>query len=108
MELGSALKRAGFTRAEMGEALALHPDTADWTAEKGEAAHERQLDRIWDKVPDPAVAADPAAPWPEPATDLATADPLPPPALPLREVFPDGWAKWIESAAEAKSAPPGY
>lgn len=49
-----------------------------------------------------------AAPWPVPALDLAAADTLPPPALPLHDVFPAGWAAWIEAAAESKGAPADY
>jgi hypothetical protein len=53
--------------------------------------------------------APPNAPeWPAVARDLAAADPLPPPALPLLDVFPAGWASWIEAAAESKGAPPDY
>jgi len=46
--------------------------------------------------------------WPAPALDLAAGDTLPPPALPLSDVFPPGWASWIEAAAESKGAPPDY
>ena len=48
------------------------------------------------------------AEWPE-ADPRYLADALPqPPALPLRDVFSPKWANWIESAAEAKSAPIDY
>jgi hypothetical protein len=47
---GKALHRAGKSYEEMVQALREDPDTAEWTKEKGEAADQRELRRIWAKV----------------------------------------------------------
>jgi hypothetical protein len=68
---------------------------------------------LLDNAPDGAAPEVPAgyrmAPtWPAPALELASAETLPPPDLPLQDVFPAGWAAWIEAAAESKGAPADY
>jgi putative DNA primase/helicase len=49
---GARLRREGKTFEEMCEALRTHadPDTRDWAREKGGAAGQRELHRIWDKA----------------------------------------------------------
>ena len=49
-----------------------------------------------------------AVDWPEPAPRFLRTTLPPPPALPLEDVFPEKWARWITEAADAKSAPPDY
>ncbi len=46
--------------------------------------------------------------WPAPAPRFLNAELPPPPDLPLADVFGEAWARWIKTAAEAKSAPPDY
>ena len=50
MALGAAIRRAGFSFAEMCEALHLHSDTAEWARSKGDASEQREFRRIWDRV----------------------------------------------------------
>jgi hypothetical protein len=102
--LGAALKRAGFSYADMRALLRLNPRTAAWTEEKGGANGERELRRIWERAAEEERAA---APWPAPDLALATADTLPPPDWP-RDLFPAPWPEWIEAAAEGAGAPPDY
>jgi hypothetical protein len=47
---GRELRQAGATYDEMVAALRADPETADWTAQKGEAAGGRELRRIWDRA----------------------------------------------------------
>ncbi|MFL5280643.1 MAG: hypothetical protein ACJ8AW_06505 [Rhodopila sp.] len=47
---GKALRRAGKTYEEMARALAEDPETSEWTREKGQAADQRELRRIWEKA----------------------------------------------------------
>jgi hypothetical protein len=72
MALGSALKRVGFTFADMCAGLRLHRDTATWTREKGDPVGGRELHRLWDK-----------------AADLAAEDPEQEPIFLIRDTFPD-------------------
>jgi hypothetical protein len=49
------------TYEEMVAALRADPETAEWTREKGEAAGERELKRLWDKAKakaEPALSDD--------------------------------------------------
>ena len=58
--LGAALKRAGFTFAEMVTALETHRDTAAWCREKGTTTGGREFQNIWDNVRDRAAVPKPA------------------------------------------------
>src|SRR5262249_24413337 len=53
---GAELRRVGKTYEEMVEALASNPETAAWVREKGMAAGQRQLRRVWEKA-EPGSAA---------------------------------------------------
>lgn len=48
--LGGAIKAAGFTFAEMCDALRQCPRTASWAKAKGEAAGGREFERIWSRA----------------------------------------------------------
>jgi hypothetical protein len=105
MALGGALKRAGFTFAEMRAALALHRDVREWTREKGEPDDARELRHIWDKAgaahatdaPDPELLANPDM------SVLRLARREPPP-FPLA-VLGDAWERWTVATAEAAACP---
>jgi RecA-family ATPase len=58
--LGAALRRAGWTYADMKAALLACPATQDWAAE----VDERQFERIWDRGDDVPPKA-PPEPTPE-------------------------------------------
>jgi hypothetical protein len=47
--LGGALKRAGLSYEVMKAALYADPRTATWAREKGDAHHEREFRRIWER-----------------------------------------------------------
>jgi hypothetical protein len=47
--LGGAMKRAGLSYEAMKAALRADPRTAAWATEKGEAHHEREFRRIWER-----------------------------------------------------------
>lgn len=49
LRIGAQLRRDGKTFDQMVEAMAADPTTADWVREKGQAAGQRELHRIWDK-----------------------------------------------------------
>lgn len=53
--LGLELKQAGVGEAEAREALAAHPLTRDWLAEKGDATGGREWSRLWRHAPASAV-----------------------------------------------------
>ena len=50
MRHGAALVRAGASFDAMVAGLAIHPETAAWCAEKGTAAGQRELRRIYEKA----------------------------------------------------------
>jgi hypothetical protein len=104
MALGAALKRAGATFQEMGDALRQHSDTSAWAAEKGSDL-PRQLQRIWDKVEIAPVAA--GTPHPQPSLAVLTRNTAPCPKLPLA-AFGPFWAQWVTDAAAGANAPPDY
>ena len=47
---GAARRKPGATFETMCAALRTHSDTAEWFAEKGDAANGRELKRIWEKT----------------------------------------------------------
>ena len=48
--LAAAVRKAGFDKADTLAALRMHPDTADWVAEKGTANDGREMARIWEHL----------------------------------------------------------
>ena len=49
-QIGIRVRRDGGTYEQMKAAIEAHPRTADWYREKGTAANERELRRIWNKA----------------------------------------------------------
>lgn len=101
MALGSALKGAGWSFDDMVRALRAHPDTAEWVAEKGDAAGQRELRRIWDR----SAAPDAPDPMGEPI-------PLPdglPPVMPFSDdLLPDAFRLWVLDIAKRMQCPPDF
>ena len=56
-------------------------------------------------APEPVLFRDD---WPEPAGRFLRAEIPPPPPMPLTDILSAQWAEWVQSAAEAKAAPPDY
>ena len=100
--LGAALKAAGFSFADTCAALELHPDTRQWTLEKGQAGTGRELRRIFDNA-----SASPPEPWGTPDMSVIGTGRRAPPALPLN-LFGDAWARWLVTTAEAAACPVDY
>jgi len=105
MALGAALKRAGLDFEGMCEALARHPTTSAWVAEKGEANGRRELKRIWARA-DALTVAQQAEPG-KPSLTLLHRTMQPPPPLPLA-TFGPFWGDWIQKAAKGANAPADY
>jgi hypothetical protein len=103
--LGAAIKRYGFTFAEMRELLRRNPHTCDWAMTKGEASSARELRRIWDKASATAHPERGAALKPD--LRVLRLHRRPAPRLPLA-VFGAEWMGWIKDAAEAAATSPDY
>lgn len=79
--LGAALKRIGWSYADMKAALLACPATREWATEKRGAEGERQFERIWQNAAaSDAPADDDLIAWPEPL-DFFTDNEAAPPEL---------------------------
>ena len=109
MALGAALRRAGFDKGDMRQALHLHPETRDWASAKGEANGARELWRVWEAAGRGGSHKPPGGkPFDRPPElGILSRTRLPAPTLPL-DVFGPRWAAWIARAAEGANAPPDY
>ena len=96
------MKTAGFSFADTCAALELHPDTRQWTLEKGQANTGRELRRIFDNA-----ATGPPEPWGAPDMTVTGTGRRAPPALPLN-LFGNAWARWLVTTAEAAACPVDY
>jgi len=59
--LAAVLRKAGFNETDVTAALLMHPDTSEWTSEKGAAAGGRELSRIWQHLEQNHLP--PPTPW---------------------------------------------
>lgn len=83
-------------------------DVADWFAAGGTAAELVEHIQSHDAaIVAGVLRSPPADAWPRPSR-LAADDAAAPPALDIIGIFPSGWARWIEVAAEMKGAPQDY
>jgi hypothetical protein len=88
----------------MRDLLLLHPSTASWVIEKGDADGARELNRIWDKIEvEPLPSLEPKVP----SLAVLHRTSLPTPKLPI-ETFGPFWSDWIARASTGANAPPDY
>ena len=72
--LAAALRKAGFDKGDTFAGLRMHPDTAPWMVEKGDAGGGREIDRIWKHLEDNYLP--PPAQWIEKCQTTERGEPL--------------------------------
>jgi Protein of unknown function (DUF3987) len=106
--LGAALKRAGWSFADMKAALLACPATKEWAEEKLAAEGDRQFDRVWQRarLSDPREErAHGADEWPEPLDFLADHDLTGTPTL-RTDHLPDAIAPFVFDVARRMGVDP--
>lgn len=97
--MGAALRRAGWSFADMKAALLACPATNEWAAEKLAAEDDRQFQRVWNKANEGHSQDEAPQTWPEPVDILADQDPGAAPILAERHVPASLWP-FIADTAE--------